>query len=61
MRAILADAVVVDAFGPESIIDKIEFINVDVYRVPAGRCRVDVVIADKKPASDILRSSPARD
>lgn len=54
MRAILADAAVVDAFERGSLIEKIEYIGTDLYRVTAGPCQLDVAVADKLPGSGLL-------
>lgn len=53
IRAILAETYVVDAFDGAAI-DKVEYIETDLYRVTAGSCWLDVAIADKQPASGLL-------
>lgn len=43
LRAVLAHGEVARAFGSTPI-DRIEYIRNDLYRVTAGRCRLDVAI-----------------
>lgn|GEM_PF-1290369 len=44
LRSVLAHPGVVRAFGTEQPIDSVEYVRRDLYRVTAGRCRIDVAI-----------------
>lgn len=44
LRAVLALGEVQRAFGTNQPIDRIEYLKTDLYRVTAGRCRMDVAI-----------------
>ncbi|HLL29558.1 MAG TPA: hypothetical protein VK403_01050 [Allosphingosinicella sp.] len=46
LRAVLDDGKVAEAFGSAPI-DRIEYVRSDLYRVSAGRCRLDVAIVDR--------------
>ncbi len=43
LRAVLSHAGVVQALG-DTPVDRVEFVRTDLYRVTAGRCRLDVAI-----------------
>lgn len=49
LQAVLAHPDVAAAFGA-SPIDRIEFVQRDLYRVTAGRCHMDVAIVDRPPS-----------
>jgi hypothetical protein len=44
LRAVLLHPGVVSAFAMDQLIDRIEYVRRDLYRVSAGRCRLDVAI-----------------
>ena len=44
LQAVLADPGVTGQFGMSEPIERVEYIRRDVYRVSAGRCRLDVAI-----------------
>ena len=44
LRAILAHPGVAAAFDMSQPIDRVEYVRRDLYRVTAGRCRLDVAI-----------------
>jgi hypothetical protein len=46
LRAVLAHPGVAGAFGVMEPIERIEYAGPDLYRVTAGRCRLDVRIVD---------------
>jgi hypothetical protein len=46
LRAVLALPDVATAFGTMQPIERIEYAGPDLYRVSAGRCRLDVRIVD---------------
>jgi hypothetical protein len=46
LRAVLALPDLAPAFGTMQPIDRIEYAGVDLYRVSAGRCHIDVRIVD---------------
>jgi len=54
LRAILDDSEVVDRFGPSRLIERIEFVEDDLYRVFSGPCHLDVRIVDKPATSGIV-------
>lgn len=43
LRAVIAHPQVARAFGSDPI-DRVEYVRTDLYRVSAGRCRLDVAI-----------------
>jgi len=45
LRAVIAHPQVARAFGADPI-DRVEYVRTDLYRVSAGRCRLDVAIVD---------------
>jgi len=47
LQAILSNSAVVETFKVNQPIDRIEFVEADLYRVTAGACHVDVAIIDK--------------
>ena len=57
LRAVIAHPAVGRAFGADPI-DRIEYLRTDLYRVTAGRCRVDVAIVDLPTPRDV--SGPRR-
>ena len=57
LRAVIAHPAVGRAFGSDPV-DRVEFVRTDLYRVSAGRCRVDVAIVDLPTPSDV--SGPRR-
>jgi hypothetical protein len=46
LKAVLDHPGVIAAFGTMQPIDRIEYAGPDLYRVSAGRCRLDVRIVD---------------
>jgi hypothetical protein len=46
LQAVLAAPEVAGAFGGQPI-DRVEFVQRDLYRVTAGRCHLDVAIVDR--------------
>jgi len=54
LRAILDNVEIVDRFGMTRLIDGIEFIETDLYRVTSGPCRMDVRIVDKPLQENIV-------
>ncbi|HEX8625830.1 MAG TPA: hypothetical protein VF782_12260 [Allosphingosinicella sp.] len=51
-RAVAADARIANAFGGAPI-ERIEYVGPDLYRVSAGRCRLDVAIVDLPTPPDV--------
>ncbi|HEU0133844.1 MAG TPA: hypothetical protein VFR28_03400 [Allosphingosinicella sp.] len=51
-RAVAADARIAGAFGSTPI-ERIEYVRPDLYRVSAGRCRLDVRIVDLPTPADV--------
>ena len=47
LRAIIDDIDIVDLFGMDRLIERIEYVEPDLYRVTSGSCHVDVRIVDK--------------
>ena len=45
LRAVIAHPAVGRAFGADPI-DRVEYVSPDLYRLTAGRCRIDVAIVD---------------
>lgn len=45
LRAVISHPQVAQAFGSNPV-DRVEFVRTDLYRVSAGRCRLDVAIVD---------------
>jgi len=54
LRAILENVEVVDRFGATRLIDGIEFVEPDLYRVTSGPCRMEVRIVDKPLQENIV-------
>lgn len=54
MRAILDDITITDLFGIQRPIERIEYIETDLYRVTSGACHVDVRIVDKPNVSGMV-------
>lgn len=52
LKAVLADIEVGRAFG-NTPIERVEFVRPDLYRVTAGRCRLDVAIVDLPTPSGV--------
>jgi hypothetical protein len=52
LRAVLDDDRVAEAFGSAPI-ERIEYVRSDLYRVTAGRCRVDVALVDRPAPAGI--------
>jgi hypothetical protein len=50
MRAVLEHPGVADAFG-EALVDRIEFVRRDLYRVHSGRCQLDAAIVGQPTPS----------
>jgi hypothetical protein len=57
LRAVIAHPQVTRAFGADPI-DRVEYVRTDLYRVTAGRCRVDVAVVDLPTPRDV--SGPRR-
>ena len=57
LRAVLGHAEVANAFGGAPI-ERIEYVREDLYRVSAGRCRLDVAIIGLPTPRDV--SGPRR-
>lgn len=53
LRAVLADPKVAAAFGMDAPIERVEHVRPDLYRVSAGRCHLDVAIADLPAPPDV--------
>ena len=53
LRAVLDHPGVVGAFGSTPI-ERIEYLRTDLYRVTAGRCRVNVTIVDLPTPSGVV-------
>lgn len=47
LRAIIDDAEIIDLFGIDRLIERIEYVAPDLYRVTSGNCQLDVRIVDK--------------
>ena len=47
LRAVLEHPGVVGAFGIRRPVERIEYVRRDLYRVSAGRCRMDVAIVGR--------------
>ena len=54
LRAILDDTDIVDLFGIGRLIERIEFVEPDLYRVTSGNCHLEVRIVDKPAASGMV-------
>jgi hypothetical protein len=54
LRAILDDTGIVDLFGIDRPIERIEYVEPDLYRVTSGSCHVDVRIVDKPNVSGMV-------
>lgn len=52
LRAVLAHPAVGEAFGLQPI-ERVEYVKPDLYRVSAGRCHLDVAIADLPTSGDV--------
>ncbi len=57
LRAVIAHPAVTRAFGSDPI-DRVEYLRTDLYRVSAGRCRIDAAIVDLPMPRDV--SGPRR-
>lgn len=44
LKAVLENSGVAAAFGINQLIDRVEYVRRDLYRVTAGRCHIDVAI-----------------
>ena len=53
LRAVLAHPGVAGAFGMDAPIERIEYVRPDLYRVTAGRCRIDVAIVGLPTPRDV--------
>ncbi len=58
LKAVLADPGVGRAFGTDSPIERIEYVRLDLYRVSARACRLDVAIVGLPTPRDV--SGPRR-
>jgi len=54
LRAIIDDTAIVDAFGIGRPIERIEYVEPDLYRVTSGNCRMDVAIVDKPNVAGLV-------
>jgi hypothetical protein len=52
LKAVVADPRVANAFDGAPI-ERIEYVRTDLYRVSAGRCRLDVAIVDLPTPADV--------
>jgi hypothetical protein len=57
IRAVVADGHIANAFDGAPI-ERVEYVRRDLYRVSAGRCRLDVAIVDLPAPPDV--SGPRR-
>lgn len=46
LRAVIERPEVARALGDAVMVDRVEYVRTDLYRVTAGRCHVDVAIVD---------------
>jgi hypothetical protein len=53
LKAVLADPRVGGAFPVEAPIGRVEYVKPDLYRVSAGRCRLEVAIVDLPTPRDV--------
>jgi hypothetical protein len=53
LRAVLAHPQVAAAFDIDAPIERVENVRPDLYRVSAGRCHLDVAIADLPTPADV--------
>lgn len=53
LRAVVADGHIANAFDGAPI-ERVEFVRADLYRVSAGRCRLDVAIVDLPVPSGVV-------
>ena len=53
LRAVLLHPGVVAAFDMSQLIDRIEYVRRDLYRVTAGRCQIDVAIIGLPTPPDV--------
>ena len=51
LRAIIDNTGIVDLFGIDRLIERIEYVEPDLYRVTSGNCHLDVRIVDKPQPS----------
>ena len=53
LRAVIAHPGVTRAFGSDPI-DRVEYLRADLYRVSAGRCRLDAAIVELPTPRDVV-------
>lgn len=54
LRAIIDDTGIVELFGIDRLIERIEYVEPDLYRVTSGTCHLDVRIVDKPDLSGMV-------